>query len=141
VIFYGNPLRFRCKRCAVFCCRLGGPKISSRDVERIKQGGYNPDIFLDAKQTSLKNKKDSSCIFLSFNDEEGLYECSVYDFRPTFCRLYPFQLEKSGPQSYALRFIPCCNGLNAKNGEVIDGKFFVKILQGIFFNLMDSDLL
>jgi len=136
--FLGNTLRFRCQRCAVFCCKLGGPKLSPKDVERLRQGGYNQDVFLDVKQTSLKGKKDGSCVFLSVNAEKGLYRCSVYDFRPTLCRLYPFQFEKLGPQSYALKFIPCCNGLNTENGEIVDEKFFVKFLQEILFDLIDS---
>jgi len=139
VNFRGNPLRFRCQRCAVFCCKLGGPRLTARDVERLSQAGYDSDIFLDDRQTSLKSGKDGSCIFLSFNAKEGLYQCSVYDYRPTFCRLYPFQLEKSGLRTCALKFIPCCNGLNTEDGEGVNEKFFGKFLQKILLDLMDSD--
>jgi len=136
--FRRNSLRFRCRRCAVFCCKLGSPKLLAKDIECLKRVVNNPDIFLVAKQASLKDRKGGSCIFLLFNVEEGLYQCSVYDYRPTFCRLYPFHFEKLGPQSYALKFVPCCNGLNTKDGDVVDENFFVKSLQKILFDLIDS---
>jgi len=141
VNFSGNPLRFRCQRCAVFCCKLGGPKLSSKDIERLRQAGYDSDIFLEAKQATLKSRKDGSCIFLSFNAEEGLHQCSVYDYRPTFCRLYPFQFEKSGPQSYTLKLIPCCNGINTQDAEVVNEKFFVKFLHKVLLDLMHSNII
>jgi Fe-S-cluster containining protein len=137
--FRGTHVSFRCQRCAVFCCKLGAPKLLPKDIERLKQAGYSPDTFLDSKQTSLKSKEDGSCIFLSFNAEEGLHQCSVYYCRPTFCKLYPFEFEKSGPKSYTLNLIPCCNGLNTPNGEEVDEKYFVQFLQEILFNLMDSN--
>lgn len=137
--FCGNLLRFRCQRCAVFCCKLGGPKLLAKDVERLEQAGHDSDTFLDVKQATLKSRKDGSCFFLSFNTKRGLYQCSVYAYRPTFCRLYPFHFEKSGPQSYALNFIPCCNGLNVMDGEVINEKFFVEFLQRAFVDLIDSN--
>jgi len=139
--FRGSPLRFKCQRCASLCCKLGGPKLSLKDIESLKQAGNNPEKFLVTKQTSLKSRGDSSCIFLFFNVEEGFYQCSVYDSRPTFCRLYPFQFEKIGPDSYALKFIPCCNGLNTVDGQVVDERFFVRFLQKILFDLMDSEVI
>lgn len=135
----GGNLRFRCQQCAVFCCKLGGPKLLRNDIERLKQSGQNPHAFLNPEEASLNSTKDGSCIFLSFTAQRGLYQCSVYEHRPAFCRLYPFQFERLGPQSYALKFIPCCNGLNTENGEPVDEKFFVKFLQEILFELIDSD--
>src|SRR3990170_9146108 len=140
--FGGAHVSFKCQRCAVFCCKLGGPKLLRKDIERLKQVGYSPDAFLDVKQASLKSKEDGSCIFLFFNPEEGSHhQCSVYDYRPTFCRLYPFKFEELHPQSYALSFIPCCNGLNTQNGEAVDGKFFVKFLQAVLFDLTESHVI
>jgi len=137
--FSGVHLSFRCQRCAVFCCKLGAPKLLTFDIERLKQAGHSLSTFLDVEQASLKNKRDGSCIFLSHNIEEGIHQCSVYDYRPTFCRLYQFKFEKSGQQSYTLNLIPCCNGLNIQNGEEVDEKFFVKHLQEILFYLIDSN--
>ena len=137
--FCGNSLKFRCQRCAVFCCKLSGPKLLPKDVDRLKQAGYDSGKFLNVKEATLKSRRDGSCLFLSFNTKKGLYQCSVYAHRPTFCRLYPFQFEKSGPQSYALNFIPCCNGLNVMDGEVINEKFYVEFLQNAFVDLIDSN--
>jgi hypothetical protein len=39
--------RFKCKRCAIFCCKLDGPKLTARDVERLKKTGRCETDFLD----------------------------------------------------------------------------------------------
>jgi len=75
--FSGVHLSFRCQRCAVFCCKLGAPKLLTIDIERLKQAGHSLNTFTDVEQASLKSKKDGSCIFLSYNAEEGLRQCSV----------------------------------------------------------------
>ena len=119
-------LRFKCQQCAVFCCKLGGPTLSEKDVKRIEQVGYCVEKFLD--KNHLKNEEDGSCIFLNFNRKKGIYECAIYDFRPALCRLYPFSLEKRGPNSFVLKLIPCCNGLNSPDGELVNEKFIINHL-------------
>jgi len=32
--------RFKCKRCAALCCKLGGPVLTRKDVERIADEGF-----------------------------------------------------------------------------------------------------
>jgi len=133
LFLHQKGLRFKCRRCATFCCRLGGPWLTGRDIERIKQAGYDVKDFLEPALNnnfkglpmlgSLKNKEDGSCIFLKFDAEKNRYECSIYDFRPVLCRLYPFDFERIGPNSIALKFIPCCRGLNNPDGELVDEKF------------------
>ncbi len=127
-------LRFKCRRCAIFCCRLGGPWLTGKDIERIKQAGYDTKDFLEPAlnskfndlpimRGSLKNKKDGSCVFLKFDAEKSRYECLIYDFRPALCRLYPFDFERISPSAIALKFIPCCRGLNDPDGELVDEEF------------------
>jgi len=126
-------LRFKCQRCAVFCCRLGGPCLTGKDIERIKQAGYDAKDFLKPSLNSkfkglpvssgLKNKEDGSCVFLKFDAEKNSYECLIYDFRPALCRLYPFDFDWVSPNSIVLKFIPCCRGLNNPNGELVNEEF------------------
>lgn len=132
-------LRFRCKRCGVFCCRLGGPKLTRKDIERIKQAGYHVKDFLEPVSNSefkgmpimrgsLKNREDGSCIFLKFDVEKNCYECSIYNSRPVLCRLYPFDFDRISPSVIALKFIPFCRGLNNLDGELVDEKFITNHL-------------
>lgn len=130
---YASHVTFKCKRCGVFCCRLGGPKLPKKDVDRLTQAGNGTTRFLDNDHTALRSKEDGSCIFLSYDTTTQLHKCSVYKFRPTLCRLYPFHLEKSGHNSYTLRLIPCCNGLNAIEGEKLDRDFIAKTISGVVF--------
>jgi len=119
-------LRFKCQQCAVFCCKLGGPTLSEKDVKRIEQAHYHVEEFVDGNR--LKSKEDGSCIFLNFNRRKSVYECSIYGFRPALCRIYPFSLEEKSPNSFVLKLIPCCNGLNSPDGELVNEKFIIKHL-------------
>ena len=138
IAVYEKNLRFKCKRCATFCCKLGGPKLTKKDIERIAQAGYEvEEFFIPFKDMfncssifvgSLKSREDGSCIFLKPSPDEDGYECSIYDFRPALCRLYPFELYKRDFQSIVLGLIPCCRGLNNPEGEAVDESFIASSL-------------
>ena len=125
--------RFKCIRCSSLCCKLGGPVLTNKDVERIEDAGYSVEDFLEPANKnskssllmrgSIKSREDGSCIFLNFDAEQNCYTCSVYDFRPVLCQLYPFSFELVDPNSIALKFIPCCRGLNNPEGELLDENF------------------
>jgi len=136
-----SHLTFKCQRCGVFCCKLGGPRLSETDTSRLKQAGYKITDFLDVDQRSIRSRTDGSCIFLSLDSQTHLHNCSVYNLRPALCRLYPFRLERSGRNSYTLELIPCCNGLNAKDGESVDTDFIAKTTSDILFELTDTGLI
>jgi len=120
-------LRFKCKRCATFCCKLGGPTLSSRDVERLKKAGCKEVEFLKGDQLSLRNRADGSCVFLQLNKERDVYECSVYDSRPDLCRLYPFYFKKISPSLFVLKIMPC-RGINRRVGEPVNEGFVANLL-------------
>ena len=139
VAFFGKDFRFRCKRCAVFCCKLGGPRMRKGDVQRLRQAGREPVDFLDVVDDGsvelegggehvMKQREDGSCVFLEYDSQTKVYRCSIYEFRPVLCRLYPFEFERTGVNTALLRVIPCCNGLSARecasmDREIIDELF------------------
>jgi Fe-S-cluster containining protein len=139
--------RFKCKRCATFCCRLGGPKLTRKDIERIEEAGYHVKDFLEPANSefkampftrgSLKNREDGACIFLKFDAKQKHYECSIYDFRPILCRLYPFDFDRVGTNSIVLKFIPCCRGLNNLDGKLVDERFINKHLLAPLLEAID----
>jgi len=124
ITFFIRNLRFKCKHCATFCCKLGGPTLSLKDIKRLKKAGRCEAEFLNGAHGSLKNKVDGSCVFLQLNKERHFFECSVYDSRPALCRLYPFHFEKISPSSFVLKILPC-RGINRRHGELIDEKFIL----------------
>jgi Fe-S-cluster containining protein len=139
-------LRFKCKRCATFCCKLGGPNLTKGDIERIKRAGYKTESFVEPVQNkryekivtaygSLRNKKDGSCVFLKLDNEKDYYECAIYDMRPILCRLYPFEVKTHLPNLITIKIIPCCRGLNNSDGEVVDERFVVNHLLEAIFDL------
>jgi len=131
-------IRFKCKRCATFCCKLGGPKLTEKNIEQISRSGYSVEEFLESASNSLNSKKDGSCIFLKFEAERNIYTCKIYDFRPALCRLYPFHIDKVSPQSFMLKFIPCCMGLNNTDGEVVDKGFVIHYLFDAALEVLES---
>jgi len=130
-----GDLRFKCKRCAVF---LGGPIVRPSDLRRIAKTGLDPLKFVAPLRRRyngqkdvigvLKQKRDGSCIFLRYDESTRLYECRIYEARPAVCRLYPFEFLLEGNETGVLRLIPCCNGLNAEDGELVDREFVEKHL-------------
>jgi Fe-S-cluster containining protein len=149
IVFINNNLRFRCQRCAVFCCKLGAPPLSKSDMKRLKQAGYCTKDFIDAtstedsasgeKKSFLKNKEDSSCIFLQRGKESEFYACSIYKSRPSLCRLYPFEFVPTSLSTGILRLIPCCNGLNAPDGELVNRRFIEKNLLEAIINSLKGN--
>jgi Fe-S-cluster containining protein len=118
---------------------LGGPWLTGKDIERIKQAGYDAKDFLEPASKgkskdlpimcgNLKNNEDGSCIFLKLDPEKNRYECSIYDFRPALCRLYPFDFERTSLDSVVLKLIPCCKGINNPDGELVDEGFITNHL-------------
>jgi len=148
ILFHQRRIRFKCRRCASLCCRLGGPRLSRQDAERIKKAGYDTTDFLDLLNNkpeggalicrSLKSRKDGSCIFLRFRPDQNRYECSIYDFRPLLCRLYPFDFERKSPNAILLKLIPCCRGLNDADGESVDDEFVADHLLAPLLEALES---
>jgi Fe-S-cluster containining protein len=133
---FEKSLRFKCKRCAVYCCKLGGPCLTKEDIEQIKSAGYETSEFVeDSKRkygnlfltSAMKNRKDGSCIFLRTDEKRNGYECSIYETRPILCRLFPFEIKRIDNGSFLLRILPC-NGLNDADGELVNKRFVVKHL-------------
>jgi Fe-S-cluster containining protein len=144
IVLLKKDLRFKCQRCAVFCCRLGGPRLNDKDFQRLRQAGYGNKNYMrntgkkGDKGKFLNEKEDGSCIFLEESDEIKEHMCVIYDFRPSLCKLYPFEFTSTGPNMGVLKIIPCCNGLNAIDGELIDKKFVEKNLFEAIVDHLDA---
>jgi len=134
IALFGNNLRFKCHRCATFCCKLGGPRLSSKDVEQLKMAGLTRAEFLDAPNGCLKNTVSGSCVFLKFDSQKQLYECTVYPYRPAGCRLYPFHVEKTSSDRFVLKLLPC-KGINRRLGAIIDERFLIDNALGFLHDL------
>jgi len=74
----------------------------------------------------LKSKGDGSSVFLSFDVEKNVYECSIYDVKLALCRLYPFDFEIMDSNFFMLKLIPCCKGLCKRDGELVHKNFVNK---------------
>ncbi len=81
-----------CKRCGE-CCT--SPRLSRKDIERIKKAGYKEEDFVyrDNFGNAYMKEKNGYCIFLRRN-KEGKWKtsCLIYGIRPRVCREYPSRL-------------------------------------------------
>jgi len=147
IVLLETNIHFKCRRCAVFCCKLGGPRVTEKDIGRLRKAGYGPTSLLNQTQGEktwqaadkgmvLRHREDGSCVFLRFDRRNSRYECSIYDLRPSVCRLYPFEFQKTGQGTGSLRLIPCCNGLNTRDGSSVDRGFVEKHLLGPIVDLL-----
>ena len=133
---FEKGLRFKCKRCATYCCKLGGPCLTKEDIEQIESSGHKTNEFVadsgrkygNYPMTSeMRNRKDGSCIFLRTDKKRNTYECSIYEIRPVLCRLFPFEIKGIDISSFLLKILPC-NGLNDADGELVNERFVAKHL-------------
>jgi Fe-S-cluster containining protein len=134
IVLFSSNLRFKCQRCATFCCKLGGPRLSSKDIERLEKGGLTRTEFLDANSGRIKSLVSGSCVFLRFHSQEQFYECMVYPHRPALCRIYPLHVEKTGADRFVLKLLPC-KGISRRRGAIIDERFLIENVRGLLFDL------
>ncbi len=70
-------------RCGLCCSLL--VRLNSKDIERIKELGYD-DFTEIRKDEKILKRVNGYCIFLKI--EEGIATCTIYDHRPKVCREY-----------------------------------------------------
>jgi Fe-S-cluster containining protein len=133
IALFGSILRFKCRRCATFCCKLGGPRLSSKDVEQLGKAGLTEAEFLDAANGCLKNTVSGTCVLLKFDPQERSYECKAYNHRPARCRLYPFHVEKTSSDRLVLKLLPC-KGINRRVGAIVDERFLIDNVLGLLLD-------
>lgn len=138
ISFPKTSLKFKCQRCAVFCCKCGGPQLFPKDVRNLRRSGKYADPSVGGYELALPNNEDGSCVFLS-TDSDRVFTCRVYNLRPTLCRAYPFQFERIKGNTFSMNLIPCCNGLNTPDGQPIDEHFFMSYLKKPFLDLLEHD--
>jgi Fe-S-cluster containining protein len=129
-----NNLRFKCQHCATFCCKLGGPRLSSKDSEQLEKAGLTRTEFLDLTSGRLRSKASGSCVFLKSVSQKQFYECMVYPYRPTLCKLYPFHIEKTSSDRFVLKLLPC-KGIDRRHGAIINERFLIDNVLGLLLHL------
>jgi Fe-S-cluster containining protein len=144
IVFLRKDLKFKCQRCAVFCCKLGGPELNTKDLQRLKHAGYDAEKIVkntnneNADKKLLKERENGSCVFLDYSHESKKHACVIYEFRPSLCKIYPFEFTSTGLYTGVLKVIPCCNGLNAPDGEMVNRKFIEKNLLEAIINSLET---
>jgi hypothetical protein len=72
------------------CCHNTEMPLTEEDIKRISSLGYKAEDFTVRKDVMKLRNIDGRCYFLENN------RCSIYEFRPAGCRIYPFVLDDKG---------------------------------------------
>lgn len=85
-----------CTSCAN-CCRVATTQVSERDIARLARGLGMSEAQLIRAYTDdtpdegrVLKRNESGCVFLDGN------RCTVYDFRPGTCQLFPHLVKGNG---------------------------------------------
>ncbi|MFO8015729.1 MAG: YkgJ family cysteine cluster protein [Candidatus Woesearchaeota archaeon] len=82
---------FKCRNCGYCCMQI--VLLSKKDIERIKEAGYDEREFVEEDALGRKRirMKNYYCYFLGLHKGETF--CRIYHVRPKICRDYPFLKE------------------------------------------------
>jgi hypothetical protein len=85
-----------CTACAN-CCRVATTQVNERDIDRLARGLGMSEAELirdytveSADEGRILKRNENGCVFLEGN------LCSVYDFRPGTCHLFPHLVKGNG---------------------------------------------
>ena len=111
--FRVGKLRHECIACGASChLRVN---LARDDAERIldyaKAHGIKETVIeKSGNKYWLVRKQGGACVFLTYADDKP--RCSIYQIRPTACRLYPLI-----PSGKRLKVDPLCPGLSKNEGH------------------------
>ncbi len=116
----------RCSNCGV-CCTETEMLLSEKDIKRLEARGYRKTEFVHFDRqgyATLKNR-NGYCIFY----DSVKRQCSVYDFRPSGCRVYPVIVDEE--QGVVLDTICESRGSITQQEKHLKGKRVVRLLKVI----------
>ena len=90
-------------KCPAICCKIADINLDENDLKILRQAAKGKADKIEScnEDGELHYKMHPPCPFLEFN------KCSIYDRRPTMCRLFPFNITTMPD---ALLLFPCDMG-------------------------------
>ena len=111
--FKSGKIKHECIACGASChlrVHLGKDDVA-RILQYAKENGIEETIIESrGNHYWLKRHSDGACVFLRY--ESKLPRCSIYNLRPTACRLYPLI-----PSGARMKVDPQCPGLSRTAGH------------------------
>lgn len=136
-----NHVQYSCSLSGDCCTRFHIP-VTDFDIERIEKHGYELDQIVDQASPFIKLPKtengsieknyrikrqpySGACTFL----EQG--KCSIHEFKPFGCRIFPFQLKFEGNnivrvQIHESNYCPSVIASNPENSQNKEFLFYLK---------------
>ena len=132
--FHAQGLYFSCKRCST-CCRFeeGFVFLSHKDITTLSTAlDMTYDNFVETycrwipvkngkSKLSLKEKSNYDCIFWNSGLSAQIHDgCSVYEYRPLQCRMFPFWASVVGDEKSWEMTAQSCPGINQGDWHSVD---------------------
>ena len=109
-----------CLRCAL-CCRETEMVLTPTDVEKLVSLGYRVEYFAVEKDGLLRLRNvDGRCVFLKGG------RCTVYEFRPIGCSLYPIVIDADSGEVVVDDLCPLASTTTRE--ELRTAKLFAKLI-------------
>ena len=132
---FDQSIKFKCTNCG-YCCTSSNVEMSDDEVLEIKglgKNGFSEDFVTEEGNNSkrIKGSDKDACMFL-----DGKKLCSVYEHRPSVCRLYPFKLVPVSESLVKIDVTYSCKSILrkhfAKENEVDFGNLVKEFMQHPF---------
>jgi len=115
-----------CSNCGI-CCTETEMLLSKKDIRRLEKRGFSQNQFVNFDNqgyAQLKNR-DGYCVFYILKNKQ----CSVYDDRPSGCRIYPVILDEE--KGIVLDGICASRNTIGEREKDLKGKKVIKLLERI----------
>lgn len=113
-----------CSNCGV-CCTETEMLLCQKDIKRLEKIGFSQNSFVSYDRrgyAQLKNR-DGYCVFYDLKNRR----CSVYENRPSGCRVYPVILDEE--QGIVVDGICQCGNTIGEHEKALKGKKVVRLLE------------
>jgi Fe-S-cluster containining protein len=116
----------RCSNCGI-CCTETEMLLTLKDIKRLENKGFSRNYFaeIDKEGYAVLKNQNGYCVF--YNLKTRL--CSVYDERPSGCRIYPVVLDEEKGIVFD-EICDSCKSITVKEKKV-KGKEVIKLLEEI----------
>ena len=116
----------RCSNCGL-CCTETEMLLAVKDIRCIEKKGFSKSYFveIDNQGYAVLKNRDGYCVFYDLKGRQ----CSVYDDRPSGCRVYPVIFDEEKGIVFD-DVCDSCSSITLKEKKV-KGKKVIKLLEKI----------
>ena len=124
-------VKLRCFEIGCFeCCKETEMPLSCEDIKRIENLGYDmKDFSLEKDGVRVLKNVDGKCYFLKGG------RCTIYEFRPLGCRIYPIVYDVERNKATVDEFCPLHREIPASQVKKFE-KVLLKLISEVYGRIL-----